>query len=123
VSTLEKVLFLEFRLDLFNNPVGYRTSLGKMLRILLFLSGCCLKTEVFKQLYFYNKDKYIRSIPTQNLRHSLSALKMLRIFLFGPPNRHIQPERYVQWYLKIDCIKSIQKWSSSWSSSRRSASS
>jgi hypothetical protein len=37
-------------LDLFNNPVGYRTSPGKMLRILLFLSGCCLKTEVFKQL-------------------------------------------------------------------------
>jgi hypothetical protein len=23
-----------------------------MLRILLFLSGCCLKTEVFKQLYY-----------------------------------------------------------------------
>jgi hypothetical protein len=41
----------ETLLDLFNNPVGYFTSLGKMLRILLFLSGCCLKTEVFKQLY------------------------------------------------------------------------
>jgi hypothetical protein len=38
-------------MDLFNNPVGYLTSLGKMLRILLFCSGCCLKTEVFKQLY------------------------------------------------------------------------
>jgi hypothetical protein len=38
-------------LDLFNNPVGYRTSPGKMLCILLFLSGCCLKTEVIKQLY------------------------------------------------------------------------
>jgi hypothetical protein len=38
-------------LDLFNNPVGYLTSPGKMLCILLFLSGCCLKTEVFKQLY------------------------------------------------------------------------
>jgi hypothetical protein len=38
-------------LDLFNNPVGYRTSPCKMLCILLFFSGCCLKTEVFKQLY------------------------------------------------------------------------
>jgi hypothetical protein len=31
------------------------------------------------------------------LRHSLTALEMLRISLSGPPNRHIQPERYVQW--------------------------
>jgi hypothetical protein len=46
-----KTEFLEQPLDLFNNPVGYFTSLGKMLRILLFSSGCCLKTEVFKQLY------------------------------------------------------------------------
>jgi toxin YoeB len=30
------------RMDLFNNTVGYRTSPGKMLCILLFLSGCCL---------------------------------------------------------------------------------
>jgi hypothetical protein len=36
--------------DLFNNPVGYLTSLGKMLRILLFLSGCCSETEVSEQL-------------------------------------------------------------------------
>jgi hypothetical protein len=28
--------------------------------------------------------------------HILPALKMLRIFLFGPAKRHIQPERYVQ---------------------------
>jgi hypothetical protein len=41
------------KLDLFNNPVGYRTSLGKMLRILLFFSGCCSKTEVFEQLYYF----------------------------------------------------------------------
>jgi hypothetical protein len=40
-------------------------------------------------------------IPTQNLRHSLAALKMLRIFLFGPPNRRKQPERYVQYRPKI----------------------
>jgi hypothetical protein len=39
-----------FSVDLFNNPVGYRTSPCKMLCILLFFSGCCLKTSVFKQL-------------------------------------------------------------------------
>jgi hypothetical protein len=38
-------------LDLFNNPVGYFTSLGKMLRILLFFSGICSETEVSEQLY------------------------------------------------------------------------
>jgi hypothetical protein len=37
--------------DLFDNPVGYRTSLGKMLHILPFLSGCCSETEVSEQLY------------------------------------------------------------------------
>ncbi|MDR3356041.1 MAG: transposase [Spirochaetaceae bacterium] len=36
-------------IDLFDNPVGYRTSLGKMLRILLFLSGCCSETSVSEQ--------------------------------------------------------------------------
>jgi hypothetical protein len=40
-------------------------------------------------------------IPTQNLRHSLTALKMLRIFLFGPPNRRKQPERYAKWVLNF----------------------
>jgi hypothetical protein len=45
-------LKLQNKLDLFNNPVGYRTSPCKMLRILLLFSGSCLKTEVFKQLYF-----------------------------------------------------------------------
>jgi hypothetical protein len=44
-------------MDLFNNPVGYRTSLGKMLRLLLFLSSCCRtfgspETEVSEQLYY-----------------------------------------------------------------------
>jgi hypothetical protein len=39
-------------LDLFNNPVGYFTSLGKMLRILLFFSGICSETEVSEQLYY-----------------------------------------------------------------------
>jgi hypothetical protein len=38
-------------------------------------------------------------IPTPLLRHSLSALEMLRISLFGPPNRRIQPERYAQLVL------------------------
>jgi hypothetical protein len=32
-------------------------------------------------------------IPTANLRHILSALVLLRKPLFGPPKRHIQPER------------------------------
>jgi hypothetical protein len=27
----------------------------------------------------------------------LSALEMLRISLFGPPNRRKQPERYAKW--------------------------
>jgi hypothetical protein len=40
-------------------------------------------------------------IPTQNLRHSLAAPKMLRIFLFGPPNRYIQPERYAQYVFEF----------------------
>jgi hypothetical protein len=44
-------------------------------------------------------------IPTSLLRHSLSALEMLRISLFGPPNRRKQPERYVQLGLKF-CGKS-----------------
>jgi hypothetical protein len=38
----------------------------------------------------------LRSIPTPLLRHSLSALEMLRISLSGPPKRRKQPERYVQ---------------------------
>jgi hypothetical protein len=33
--------------------------------------------------------------------HILPALKMLRIFLFGPTKRHIQPERYTQCALKL----------------------
>jgi hypothetical protein len=42
-------------LDLFNNPVGYFTSLGKMLRILLFFSGICSETEVSEQLYYFDQ--------------------------------------------------------------------
>jgi hypothetical protein len=38
-------------------------------------------------------------IPTPLLRHSLSALEMLRISLFGPPNRRKQPERYAKYGL------------------------
>jgi IS5 family transposase len=36
--------------DLFANPVGYRTSLGKMHCILLLFSGNCSETEVSEQL-------------------------------------------------------------------------
>jgi hypothetical protein len=43
------------------------------------------------------------NIPTQNLRHILSTLQMLRICLFGPPKLSdaaqaaaIRPERYAQ---------------------------
>jgi hypothetical protein len=43
----------------------------------------------------------LRSTPTAHSTHSLSALKMLRIFLFGPPNRRKQPERYVPFLQKI----------------------
>jgi hypothetical protein len=46
-------------MDLFDNPVGYLTSLGKMLCILLFFSDCCLKTEVFKQLYYKSRGSVI----------------------------------------------------------------
>jgi hypothetical protein len=37
-------------------------------------------------------------IPTQNLRHSLSAPEMLRISLFGPSNCRKQPERYTKFF-------------------------
>jgi hypothetical protein len=40
-------------------------------------------------------------IPTQNLRHILSALQTLRVCLSGPPKRRKQPERYVQYTPKI----------------------
>jgi hypothetical protein len=40
-------------------------------------------------------------IPTPLLRHSLPALKMLRIFLFGLSSRRKQPERYVQLYFDV----------------------
>jgi hypothetical protein len=40
-------------------------------------------------------------IPTQNLRHILSALEMLRISLFGPPKRRKQPERYATFLLNF----------------------
>jgi hypothetical protein len=32
-----------------------------------------------------------------SLRHILSALRLLRKRLSGPPKRHIQPERYAQY--------------------------
>jgi hypothetical protein len=44
-------------MDLFDNPVGYLTSLGKMLRILLFLA------EVVQKLKFLNNSN-IRFLST-----------------------------------------------------------
>jgi hypothetical protein len=45
-------------------------------------------------------------IPTQNLRHVLPALVLLRKPLSGLAKRRKQPERYVQWVLKlVDKIK------------------
>jgi hypothetical protein len=41
------------------------------------------------------------NIPTPHSTHSLSALEMLRISLSGPPNRRIQPERYVAIFFRI----------------------
>jgi hypothetical protein len=38
------------------------------------------------------------------LRHSLQALKMLRIFLFGLSNRRKQPERYAKWVLNFNVV-------------------
>jgi hypothetical protein len=40
-------------------------------------------------------------IPTPLLRHSLSALEMLRISLFGPPKRRQQPKRYAPFAPKL----------------------
>jgi hypothetical protein len=42
---LELVPKTREKMDLLNNPVGYFTSPGKMVRILLFSSGCCLKLQ------------------------------------------------------------------------------
>ncbi|MDR2742443.1 MAG: hypothetical protein LBB98_09870, partial [Treponema sp.] len=41
------------------------------------------------------------NIPTAHYTHSLPALKMLRIFLFGPSNRRKQPERYAKLHLNF----------------------
>jgi hypothetical protein len=47
-------------------------------------------------------------IPTQNLCHSLPALEMLRISLFGLPNRRKHPERYPPFTLRF-CKTSLTK--------------
>jgi hypothetical protein len=39
-------------------------------------------------------------IPAAHCTHSLPALKLLRIFLFGLSNRRKQPERYAQLVLR-----------------------
>jgi hypothetical protein len=51
----------------------------------------------------------LRFIPTPLLRHSLSALEMLRISLFALPNRRKQPERYVQYRHLPMFLKNIYK--------------
>jgi hypothetical protein len=43
--------FVFLLLDLFNNPVGYRTSLAKCSAFCCFLSGSCSETEVSEELY------------------------------------------------------------------------
>jgi hypothetical protein len=53
-----------------------------MLRILLFLSGCCLKTEVFKQLYFNNRP---RGRGIKPLRHEWCSWNSLTIELVPKP--------------------------------------
>jgi hypothetical protein len=58
-------------MDLFDNPVGYRTSLGKMLRILLFL------TEVVQKLKFLNNSNVFKAIFTRDSPKSRSALASL----------------------------------------------
>jgi hypothetical protein len=40
-------------------------------------------------------------IPTQNLRHILPALVLLRKPLFGLAKRHIQPERYAKYPIEV----------------------
>jgi hypothetical protein len=69
---------------LFNNPVGYLPSKAwlqvlqetlrvSMLRILLFLSGCCLKTEVFKQLYSKKFATKARGRPPRGQVNALES--------------------------------------------------
>ncbi|MDR2072444.1 MAG: GxxExxY protein [Spirochaetaceae bacterium] len=43
-----------------------------MLRILLFLSGCCLKTEVFKQLYSFLGPGLLESTSQTCLQYELT---------------------------------------------------
>jgi hypothetical protein len=47
----------------------------------------------------YEKPQSACGLCAVFLRHILSALRLLRKRLFGPPKRHIQPERYVQYPL------------------------
>jgi hypothetical protein len=49
-------------------------------------------------------------IPTQNLRHSLSALQTQRVCLFGPPNRRKQPERYAKFFNQHLVVPPYHPW-------------
>jgi hypothetical protein len=63
-------------LDLFDNPVGYRTSLSKMHCILLVFTGICSETEVSEQLYWAG---VIRLVP----KHRLISEQVLALLSVG----------------------------------------
>jgi hypothetical protein len=55
-SKLRSFHYANTTLDLFANPVGYRTSLGKMHCSLLVFTGICSETEVSEQLDLSSTD-------------------------------------------------------------------
>ncbi|MDR0722421.1 MAG: hypothetical protein LBF75_06450 [Treponema sp.] len=50
-------LYARAIMDLFNNPVDYRTSLAKCSAFCCFLSVSCSETEVSEQLYYKELKK------------------------------------------------------------------
>jgi hypothetical protein len=64
----------------------------KMLRILLFLCGCCLKTEVFKQLYYILKEIFKEAYMLTNLINTLK--QTIRIFTQNDFRKKSKPSPY-----------------------------
>ncbi|MDR0722443.1 MAG: hypothetical protein LBF75_06570, partial [Treponema sp.] len=62
-------------LDLFNNPVGYRTSLAKCSAFCCFLSGSCSETEVSEQLYY---KTYLKNSPAAHSRSVCFTAKVVQ---------------------------------------------